>query len=99
MINHLCQVIMHQIFVKLMLYFPWRQEKQDLLGNHPDYYSNYQTHEDDLLHNEKKYTANVEDFMEFLNNLSVCGPPQHLWSSIAPTSEENQLQAQIEGAE
>ena len=83
---------------KLMLYLLWRNEASDLLGGHPDYYSHYQSCEDILLRNERKYTADIDDLMEYLQRLNESGPPQHMWSTIAPRSEESRLQ-EVEGYE
>ena len=37
--------------------------------------------------------------MEYLQRLNESGPPQHMWSTIAPTSEESRLQEEEEGYE
>ena len=84
---------------KLMLYLPWRDEASDLLGGYPDYYSHYQSHEHILLENEKKYTTDIDDLMEYLQQLNESGPSQHMWDTIALTSEENQLREQEQGFE
>ena len=78
--------------MKLMLYLPWRNETSDLLGGYQDYYSHHANREDILVRNENKYTADVDDLMEYLQQLNESGPPQHIWSTIAPTSEQNRLQ-------
>ena len=59
---------------KLMLYLPWRNENSDILGGYPDYYSRYRSCENTIIRNESKYTANINDLMEYLND---SGPPQH----------------------
>ena len=82
-----------------MLYLPWRDEASDLLGGYPDYYSHYQSHEDILSENEKKYTTDIDDLMEYLQQLNESGLSQHTWDTIAPTSEENRLPKQEEGFE
>ena len=56
--------------------------------------THYQSHEDILLENEKKYTTDIDDLMEYLQQLNESGPSQHMWDTIAPTSEENQLREQ-----
>ena len=73
-----------------MLYLPWRDDASDLLGRYPYYYSHYQSCEDILLENEKKYTTYI-DLTEYLQQLNESGPPQHMWETIAPTFEENCL--------
>ena len=78
-----------------MLYYPWFNEQADLLGG-------YETHEQHYRHvkslvetNERKYTkADIEDVQ-----VDEDGPPEHLWNSIAPSTEESRLQSIAEGSE
>ena len=80
---------------KLMLYYPWFDEQADLLGG-------YETHEQHYRHvksvvetNERKYTkADIEDVQ-----VDEDGPPEHLWNSIAPSTEESRMQSMAEGSE
>ena len=70
-----------------MLYYPWYDEHSDLLGD----YSIYEEHYRHVCHvahaNECKYThANVEDI-----DIDEDGPPENLWSSIAPSTEESRM--------
>ena len=80
---------------KLMLYYPWYDEHVDLLGG----YSTYEEHCRHVCHvvhaNESKYTqADVEDI-----DIDENGPPEHLWSSIAPSTEESRIHSIQEGSE
>ena len=80
---------------KLMLYYPWFDEQTDLLGGYPSYEVHYR-HVCDTVHtNEAKYTIEDVDDMDVDEN----GPPEHLWDSIAPSTEENRLHSIAEGAE
>ena len=45
--------------------------------------------------NEARYTVEDVDDMDVDEN----GPPEHLWDSIAPSTEENRLCSIAEGAE
>ena len=83
----------------MLYYLPWGDETSDLLGGYPDYYSHYQSCEDILLENEKKYTTDIDYLMEYLQQLNKSGPSQHMWETIAPTFEENRLREQEEGFE
>ena len=70
-----------------MLYYPWFDEHTNLLGGYPSYEA-YNRHVCDTIHtNEAKYT--IED----VNDVDVDenGPPEHLWDSITPSTEENRL--------
>lgn len=74
---------------KLMLYYPWFDEQVDLLG-----YEAHYTHVCDTVHtSESKYTTEDLDNVDFDEN----GPPEHLWISIAPSTQEHRLQSIAEG--
>ena len=80
---------------KLMLYYPWFDEEADLLGGYPTYEAHYR-HVSDTVHtNESKYTKESVDELDVDEN----GPPEHLWNSIAPSTEEHRLQSVAEGSE
>ena len=80
---------------RLMLYYPWYDEEADLLGGYATYEEHYR-HVHDVVHdNESKYTqADIED-LEIDEN----GPPEHLWSTLAPSTEESRLRSVAEGIE
>ena len=80
---------------KLMLYYPWFDEQADLLGGYPSYEAHYR-HVCDTVHtNESKYTQEDIDDVDIDAN----GPPEHLWNSIAPSTEEHRLHHIAEGSE
>ena len=80
---------------KLMLYYPWFDEHADLLGGYPSYEAHYR-HVCDTVHtNESKYTKEDIDDVDVDEN----GPPEHLWNSIAPSTEEHRLHSIAEGSE
>ena len=80
---------------KLVLYYPWYDEQTDLLGGYETYEEHYRHVKTILQTNETKYTkADIED-VEVDEN----GPPEHLWNSIAPSTEESRLQSVAEGSE
>jgi len=84
---------------KLFLYLPWRNESDDLLGRFQDYISHYQHCQEVAIQNERKYTTNIEDITEYLYLLNEAGPPQHVWSNIAPSIEESRGQEEADGHE
>ena len=61
--------------------------------------SHYQHCQELITENEHKYTANLEDLTDYLHLFDESGPPQHLWSNIAPTAEENRIQEEADGYE
>ena len=76
---------------KLMLYYPWYDEHADLIGG-------YKTYEEHCSHvksaNEDKYTVADVAAIEVDEN----GPPEHIWSQIAPSTEETRSQSLAEGS-
>ena len=80
---------------KLMLYYPWFDEQSDLLGGYPSYEAHYRHVCDTVLTNESKYTKEDVDEVDVDEN----GPPEHLWNSIAPSTEEHRLHSLAEGSE
>ena len=80
---------------KLMLYYPWYNEQTDLLGGYSNYEEHYRHVSTDVYANESKYTkADIEDV-----DIDEDGPPEHLWSNIAPSTEESRAQSMAEGVE
>ena len=80
---------------KLMLYYPWYNEHRDLLGGYATYKDRYQ-HVQSIVHtNEQKYCKDHVDNVD----IDEHGPPEHLWSQIAPSTEEARAQSLAEGSE
>ena len=80
---------------KLMLYYPWFDEQADLLGQYATYEEHYRHVKTIVQTNENKYTkADIDDIQ-----VDVDGPPEHLWNSIAPSTEESRMQSMAEGSE
>ena len=80
---------------KLMLYYPWFDEQADLLGQYATYEEHYRHVKTIVQTNENKYTkAKIDDIQ-----VDVDGPPEHLWNSIAPSTEESRMQSMAEGSE
>ena len=80
---------------KLMLYSPWFDEETHLLGRYATYEEHYRHVKTIVQTNESKYTkADIDDIQ-----VHEDGPPEHLWSSIAPSTEESRMQSMAEGSE
>ena len=80
---------------KLMLYYPWYNEQTDLLGGYQTYEEHYR-HVQAIVHtNERKYCNREIDNV----NIDENGPPEHLWSQIAPNTEEARTRALAEGSQ
>ena len=80
---------------KLMLYYPWYNEQIDLLGGYVTYEEHYR-HVQAIVHtNELKYCNSEVDNV----NIDENGPPELLWSQIAPNTEEARARALAEGSQ
>ena len=78
-----------------MLYYPWFDEQAHLLGQYATYEEHYRHVKTIVQTNENKYTkADIDDIQ-----VDVDGPPEHLWNSIAPSTEESRMQSMAEGSE
>ena len=80
---------------KLTLYYPWRNEDINILGNYETYEEHYNHVQDVVIDNESKYNEIPDNNAEYNEN----GPPEHLWAGTAPNTEENRLNALREGEE
>lgn len=69
---------------QIMLYYHWRNEESDLLGGYDTYEEHYRQIVSEITTNEKKYTVEEVEHIDFHDD-----PPQHVWDSIAPTTEHN----------
>ena len=78
-----------------MLYYPWYDEEADLLGGCATYEEHYRLVHDVVHDNESKYTREDIDDLE----IDEDGPPEHLWSNTAPSTEEGRVHAMAEGSE
>ena len=80
---------------KLMLYYPWYNEQTDLLGSYSTYEDHYRRVHSTVVANESKYSqADIDDV-----DIDEDGPPEHLWSYIAPSTEQSRSQSLAEGSE
>ena len=80
---------------KLMLYYPWYNEDTDLLGGYSTYEEHYNNVHSVISANEKKYNFVYVDDID----VSLEGPPEHIWDEIAPSTEEGRSRALEEGSE
>ena len=77
---------------KLMLYMPWYNETNDLLGGCSTYEEHYNRVKRIILANEAKYTQTDIDGIQV-------DEPEHAWDHIAPNTESNRAQSLAEGTE
>ena len=80
---------------KLMFYYPWHNEDTDLLGGYSTYEEHYDHVRSVVVANEQKYSKTDVEDIEFVGD----GPPEHLWASIAPCTEESRSRTLEESEE
>ena len=78
-----------------MLYYPWYNENTDLLGGYSTYEEHYHHVHAIILANESKYSQSTVEDMQ----LDEDGPPEHVWSQIAPNTEQIRAHSLAEGVE
>ena len=79
---------------KLMLYYPWYDEDRDLLGGRSTYEEHYEQVRSLVLTTIQRYCQSDVEDIEINEN----GPPEDLWTEIAPSTEENQAHSREEGS-
>ena len=84
---------------KLMLYLPWRNEEQDILGGYISHKARYDDLSDQVLVNEQKYSQNASVIDEAYEQLHRLGPSQHAWDQLAPGTEDQQARDHAQGVE
>ena len=82
----------------LMLYYPWRIEDHDLMGEFASYKDHYEHNHETVRRNEAIFSKNVEAIEQAFDDLERLGPPEHAWDGIAPNVEDDIAQQRLEGA-
>ena len=75
--------------------YPWYNEQTDLLGGYQTYEEHYRQVQAVVHINEQEYCKSEVDNV----NIDENGPPEHLWSQIAPNTEEARARALAEGSQ
>ena len=79
---------------KLMLYYPWYDERIGLLGGYSSYAEHYEHVMSVVFENEQKYTMEQVEDMQIDDSR-----PEHAWCQLAPNTEGNRAHAEQEGTE
>ena len=80
---------------KLMLYYPWYDESNDLLRGISHYGEHYDHVESVMYENEHKYTMEqVED-----KQVDDDSRPEHAWCQLAPNTEDGRSHTEKQGVE
>ena len=79
----------------MMLYYLWFDEQTNLLAGYHSYEAHYRHVSDNVDTNESKYTK------ESIHELDIDedGPPEHLWNSTTPSTEEQKSHSMAEGSD
>ena len=78
-----------------MLYFPWRNEIEDLLLG--SYRESYELKYDAIQQNRQNYEHHTEELEEVLHDIEENGIPDDNWVTIAPQTEQARSEEEIEG--
>ena len=77
---------------QLLLYLPWHTE-DELLGDYVTYKDHYLECSDIIEHNAHAFHLHSDKMDAAIENIAENGPPEIAWDYIAPTIEENNIQA------
>ena len=77
---------------RLILYLPWRSE-DELLGQYETYKDHYMQVSDVVEHNALGFYFHNDEMDAAINDVADNGPPEIVWDLIAPTIEENNIDA------
>jgi hypothetical protein len=80
----------------LVLYLPWREETEDLLGGYDCYEDHYYVVHDQIEITRNQYERNMEVLDQALEELDEKGLPEK-WDNIAAEIEKEKLQDKAEG--
>ncbi|XP_071480520.1 uncharacterized protein [Diadema antillarum] len=80
---------------QLMLYFPWRNEIQDLFQD--SYKQSYEAKYEDLKRNKEMYEHHAEELADVLEDIEQNGIPEDSWVNVAPQTEQARMEEQMEG--
>ena len=82
---------------KLMLYFSWRDEDVDIIGDKGSFFERYTELLEEVVNMEEHYSHNAQTLEQAQQALLDGGPPEHAWANVAPEAEHNRLQEEHEG--
>ena len=78
-----------------MLFTPWRNEQNDLMGSFSSFKEHYQARYDEINEQMRQYAVCSEDLDEIQTLLQECD--DDLYDAIAPVTQHTELQDQDEG--
>ena len=77
-----------------MVFLPWRNEDVDIIGDSSNYARRYSAELEKIMEMEGKYNKCVQTLEEAVEEFDQYG---HAWQNVAPTAEQECIQAEIEG--
>lgn len=81
----------------LMLYYPWRNEEDDVKGGFPSFREHFDHVTDTIRTNEGMFSKSAEEIDRAWEDLQRMGPPEHAWDAVAPNIEHQQAEDVEEG--
>ena len=82
---------------KLMLFLPWRNEDLDIIAGNPNYATRYRAELEHIMEMEAKYSKCAQTLDEAVEVFNQYSPPEHAWQNVAPTAEQERIEAETDG--
>ncbi|WAR30905.1 PIF1-like protein [Mya arenaria] len=82
---------------RMLLFMPWSDETEDLLGGFGTYSEHYESKKNDIEDRFRQIMKNEELVQEALSQFQEYGPPRHAWDEIAPETEHTEADLIEEG--
>ena len=79
--------------MQLLLYFPWRREREGLLTE--SYQETYMTKQDIIQGNRKTFEHFADEVIDVLDTIQELGVPEESWHILAPESEKERLEEEF----
>ena len=79
----------------IMLFTPWRNEQNDLMGNYSSFQEHYVTRYDEITEHMRQYAVCSEDLDEIQHHLQECD--DDLYDTVAPVTQHAERYDQDEG--
>ena len=80
-----------------MLFTPWRNEQNDLMGNYSSFQEHYVARHDEISEHMRQYAVCSEDLDEIQHHLQECN--DDLYDTIAPVTQHAERYDQEAGAD
>ena len=86
-------------YSELYLFVPWRNEETDLLNGHSCYMDSHSSFAETIKRNRSPFEKHAELIDAAVQDIEENGAPTNAWDELAPETEQEQCDAEEEGAE